>query len=119
MPTQPTQKQSRLYWLKWIDRQYAKADPLHVKMRTELSTKEGEEDAETIDDPSHAGDSRLIDYGKDEGDSIMGIAFVKLLRSERPKQQAISGKAQEVAAWIRDNVLTDEEKRAVEGLLSG
>ena len=55
MPTQPTQKQSRLYWLKWIDRQYAKADPLHVKMRTELSTKEGEEDAETIDDPSHAG----------------------------------------------------------------
>ena len=29
--------QSRLYWLKWIDRQYAKADPSHLKMRPEDS----------------------------------------------------------------------------------
>jgi hypothetical protein len=48
----PTQKQSRLYWLKWIDRQYAKADPAHVKMPAELPAK-GEEDFETAD----AGDS--------------------------------------------------------------
>ena len=59
MLTQPTQEQSRLYWLKWIERQYAKADARHVKMRTELPAKEGEEDAETIDAPSSAGYSPL------------------------------------------------------------
>ncbi len=53
----PTRRESRLYWLKWIDRQYAKADPSHIKMRTELSAKEGEEGTQTID-PSDAGDPR-------------------------------------------------------------
>jgi hypothetical protein len=33
----PTSEQIKLYWLKWIDRQYAKADPSHVKMRPEVS----------------------------------------------------------------------------------
>jgi hypothetical protein len=37
----PNPQQIRLFWLKWIDRQYAKADPSHVKMRSEFSTGEG------------------------------------------------------------------------------
>ena len=32
----PNSKQIRYFWLKWIDRQYIKADPSHVKMRPEI-----------------------------------------------------------------------------------
>ena len=32
----PNSKQIRYYWLKWIDRQYLKADPSHVKMHPEI-----------------------------------------------------------------------------------
>src|SRR5271163_1103637 len=44
----PSSEQIKLYWLKWIDRQYAKADPSHAKMRPEVS-KPGK-DAGTLDD---------------------------------------------------------------------
>ena len=44
----PNSKQIRLFWTKWIDRQYAKADPSHVKMRSELSAGE---DTGTLDVP--------------------------------------------------------------------
>ena len=37
----PNPQQIRLFWLKWIDRQYAKADPSHVKVRSVFSTREG------------------------------------------------------------------------------
>jgi hypothetical protein len=33
----PNSEQIRYLWLKWIDRQFAKADPSHVKMRAEVS----------------------------------------------------------------------------------
>jgi hypothetical protein len=36
----PSSDQSRLYRPKWIDRQYAKADPSHLKMRPEDSKPE-------------------------------------------------------------------------------
>jgi len=32
----PNSDQIKYYWLKWIDRQYIKADPSHVKMRPEI-----------------------------------------------------------------------------------
>ncbi len=32
----PNSEQIRYYWLKWIDRQYIKADPSHVKMHPEI-----------------------------------------------------------------------------------
>ena len=32
----PNSEQIRYYWLKWIDRQFAKVDPSHVKMRAEV-----------------------------------------------------------------------------------
>jgi hypothetical protein len=32
----PNPEQIKRYWLKWIDRQYAKVDPSHVKMRREI-----------------------------------------------------------------------------------
>jgi hypothetical protein len=32
----PNSKQIRYFWLKWIDRQYIKADPSHLKMRPEI-----------------------------------------------------------------------------------
>ena len=38
----PNPQQIRLFWLKWIDRQYAKADPSHVKMRSEFSIGEAD-----------------------------------------------------------------------------
>ena len=44
----PSSDQSRLYWLKWIDRQYAKADPSHLKKRPEDSKPE--KDTETVDE---------------------------------------------------------------------
>ena len=44
----PNSEQIRRFWLKWIDRQYAKADPSHLKMRAEIS--EPREDTETADD---------------------------------------------------------------------
>src|SRR6202034_2836495 len=33
----PNPEQIRYFWLKWIDRQFAKVDPSHVKMRAEAS----------------------------------------------------------------------------------
>jgi len=42
----PNPAQIRGFWIKWIDRQYAKADPSHVKMRPEDSG----EDPGTRDD---------------------------------------------------------------------
>jgi hypothetical protein len=45
----PNSEQIKRYWLKWIDRQYAKVDPSHVKMRPEIS--EPQQDMETRDDP--------------------------------------------------------------------
>ena len=33
----PNSEQIRYFWLKWIDRQFAKVDPSHVKMRPEVS----------------------------------------------------------------------------------
>jgi hypothetical protein len=53
----PNLRQSRAFWLKWIDRQYAKADPTHVKMHVDLWAKEGEAGNEIIDG-SDAGDRR-------------------------------------------------------------
>ena len=44
----PSSEQIKNYWLKWIDRQYAKVDPLHVKMRPEIS--QPGEDTATVDD---------------------------------------------------------------------
>jgi hypothetical protein len=44
----PNSDQIKIYWLKWIDRQYAKVDPLHVKMRREFSKPGG--DTGTVDD---------------------------------------------------------------------
>jgi len=44
----PNPEQIKRYWLKWIDRQYAKVDPSHVKMRPEIS--EPLQDMETRDD---------------------------------------------------------------------
>jgi len=44
----PTPEQIRRFWIKWIDRQYAKADPSHVEMRPEVS--ESWEEAGTRDD---------------------------------------------------------------------
>jgi hypothetical protein len=44
----PNSEQIRRFWVKWIDRQYAKADPSHVKMRREISSSR--EDARTQDD---------------------------------------------------------------------
>jgi hypothetical protein len=44
----PSPEQIKRYWLKWIDRQYAKVDPSHVKMRPEIS--EPQQDKETADD---------------------------------------------------------------------
>src|ERR1700677_3721027 len=32
----PNSEQIRYFWLKWIDRQFAKVDPSHVKMRAEV-----------------------------------------------------------------------------------
>jgi hypothetical protein len=37
----PNPEQIRFFWLRWIDKQYAKADPSHVKLRSEFSTGEG------------------------------------------------------------------------------
>lgn len=48
-----------------------------------------------------------------EGEAIMGTAFVKLLQEKLPNQEAILPKAREVAVWIRDHVMTDKEKLAV------
>ena len=32
----PNSKQIKYFWLKWIDQQYIKAGPSHVKMRPEI-----------------------------------------------------------------------------------
>jgi hypothetical protein len=32
----PNPEQIRYFWLKWIDKQFAKVDPSHVKMRAEV-----------------------------------------------------------------------------------
>ncbi|ARN80428.1 hypothetical protein [Methylocystis bryophila] len=49
----------------------------------------------------------------DEGTAIMGVAFVQLLEDKLPRHQEISAQAVAVAAWIWDNALTDEQRRAV------
>ncbi len=46
----------------------------------------------------------------DYGSAIMGIGFNKLLDGHMPDQHEISNKALEVAAWLWNNTLTDEEK---------
>ena len=45
----PNPEQIKRYWLKWIDRQYAKVDPSHVKMRPEIS--EPQQDMEKREGP--------------------------------------------------------------------
>jgi hypothetical protein len=35
----PNPTEIKSFWIKWIDRQYAKADPSHVKMRPENSER--------------------------------------------------------------------------------
>jgi len=49
----------------------------------------------------------------DEGTAIMGVAFVKLLEDKLSGHQEISAQAAAVAAWIWDNALTVEQRRAV------
>ena len=44
----PSSDQSTLYRPKWIDRQYARADPSHLKMRPEDSKPE--KGTETVDE---------------------------------------------------------------------
>ena|ERR1700677_21710 len=44
----PNSEQIRYFWLKWIDRQFAKVDPSHVKLRPEVS-KFGERSATAED----------------------------------------------------------------------
>jgi len=51
----PNSEQIRRYWLKWIDRQYAKADPSHIKMRPEHA--EPQDDVGTVEDAA-AGASK-------------------------------------------------------------
>jgi hypothetical protein len=48
----PNSEQIRYFWLKWIDRQFAKVDPSHVKMRAEVP-KIGENPA-TAEDAAEA-----------------------------------------------------------------
>jgi hypothetical protein len=56
----PNSEQIRYFWLKWIDRQFAKADPSHVRMRVETS-RVGESSAnKTIDGPVIASDGEAI-----------------------------------------------------------
>jgi hypothetical protein len=54
----------------------------------------------------------LVDHDN-YGAAIMGIAFTKLLQRKLPNVDAILPKAQEVAVWIHDHLLTEEEKRDV------
>ena len=44
----PNPEQIRYFWLKWIDKQFAKVDPSHVKMRVEVP--EFEENSATAED---------------------------------------------------------------------
>jgi hypothetical protein len=43
-----TLRQAKRYWIKWIDRQYAKADPSHAKVRTEFLD---DEEMDSVDAP--------------------------------------------------------------------
>ncbi len=52
-------------------------------------------------------------FDLDEGTAIMGAAFVKLLEDKLPMHPEISAQAAAVAAWIWDNALSDEQRRAV------
>ena len=52
-------------------------------------------------------------FDLDEGTAIMGVAFVRLLEDKQPSHEEISAQAAAVAAWIWDNALTDEQRRAV------
>jgi hypothetical protein len=52
-------------------------------------------------------------FDLDEGTAIMGVAFVRLLQDKLPEQQEISAQAATVAAWIWDNALSPEQRRAV------
>jgi hypothetical protein len=52
----PNPEQIKRYWLKWIDRQYAKVDPSHVKMRPEVS--EPQQDKETTNDAETGASKR-------------------------------------------------------------
>jgi hypothetical protein len=54
----PSPEQVKRYWLKWIDRQYAKVDPSHVKMRPENS--EPQQAEETADDAA----ARTLNRGR-------------------------------------------------------
>jgi hypothetical protein len=45
----PNPTEIKSFWIKWIDRQYAKADPSHVKMRAENS--ERKKDTGTVNEP--------------------------------------------------------------------
>jgi hypothetical protein len=44
----PNSEQIKYFWLKWIDRQFAKVDPSHVKIRIEVP-KTGENSATAED----------------------------------------------------------------------
>ena len=57
----PNYDQIRYYWLKWIDRQYIRADPSHVKMRPEIPKPS--EDIRTADG---AGAGSLKQEGTNE-----------------------------------------------------
>ena len=52
-------------------------------------------------------------FDLDEGTAIMGVAFVRLLQDKLPEHQEVSAQAAAVAAWIWDNALSDEQRRAV------
>jgi hypothetical protein len=52
----PNPEQIKRYWLKWIDRQYAKVDPSHVKMRGEIP--EPQQGLETADSAATGASKR-------------------------------------------------------------
>jgi hypothetical protein len=54
----------------------------------------------------------LVDLDN-EGEAIMGIAFIKLLEAKLPSCEAIFPKVREVALWVWEHSLTDAENEAV------
>jgi hypothetical protein len=64
----PNPEQIKRYWLKWIDRQYAKVDPSHIKMRPQID--ESQQDTKT------AGDAATGAIEHDRPNKLFRLAII-------------------------------------------
>ena len=90
----PNPEQIMYFWLKWIDRQFAKVDPSHVKMRPEVS--------EFRERSATAEDVVAREFAQDQANKLPPLGN----RSKRAPQQIKQSSAPSLRATAKPSRLS-------------